>query len=68
MLVPLTQAVFDGKPKEIIVACVDYDGLLKYGDSTEVRFTWASERWRGANWLEKVERTNFFRMDSIERK
>lgn len=44
----LDMSVFDGKPEEIEVACVDYDGLLKFGTNVRnLRYTWASERWRG---------------------
>jgi hypothetical protein len=50
----LTQDVFFGQPPEVVVACVDFDGLLKFGDSENVRYTWASERWRGANWINEV--------------
>jgi len=63
----LTQDVFTGKAPEIVVAAVDYDGLLKYGDSTSIRYTWASERWRGAEWLERVEKTDFEPLTKIDR-
>ena len=63
----LKQDVFNGKDPRIVVAAVDYDGLLKYGDSTAIRYTWASERWRGAEWLEKVEKTDFEPLTKIDR-
>uniref|UniRef100_A0A6M3J4J9 Uncharacterized protein n=1 Tax=viral metagenome TaxID=1070528 RepID=A0A6M3J4J9_9ZZZZ len=47
----LQQDVFDGQPESVVVACVDFDGLLKFGDSALIRFTWASERWRGP-WID----------------
>lgn len=43
----LTQDVFKGQPKEVNLAGVDYDGLLKFGVAINPRYTWASERWRG---------------------
>ncbi|MCP4409772.1 MAG: hypothetical protein GY807_18915 [Gammaproteobacteria bacterium] len=63
----LTMAVFDGLPANIQVACVDYDGLLKFGDNADVRFTWASERWRGAEWLKEIEGTNFKPLTHLRR-
>ena len=55
----LTKDIFKGLPKQIVIACVDYDGLLKYGDDIYIRYTWASERWRGCNWLKTIENTDF---------
>jgi hypothetical protein len=55
----LTQAVFIGQPESVVVACVDYDGLLKFGDCADIRYTWASERWRGANWINQTEGTPY---------
>lgn len=49
----LTQAVFKGQPPEVVVACVDYDSFLKFGDTRYIRCTWASERWRGAKWIDE---------------
>ena len=63
----LTQSVFSGQPSNIVVAAVDFDGLLKFGDSKSIRFTWASERWRGANWSKKVPGTNFEPLTKIDR-
>jgi hypothetical protein len=63
----LTQEVFNGKPIEIVVACVDYDGLLKFGNNPCIRFTWASERWRGSDWLEEVSNTDFEPLTKIDR-
>ena len=56
---PLTQDVFKGYPPEVVVAAVDYDGTLKLGDATHIRYTWASERWRGCRWVTKVHGTDF---------
>lgn len=55
----LDQSVFKGQPQKAVVACVDYDGRLKFGDSTNIRFTWASEVWRGANWLACIDNSGF---------
>ena len=63
----LTQDVFKGKAPEVVVAAVDFDGLLKYGDSIDIRYTWASERWRGATWLEKVKGTSFEPLTKLDR-
>jgi hypothetical protein len=63
----LTQSVFKGQPKEVVIACVDYDGLLKFGDSVYVRYTWASERWRGANWINKTENTDYEPLSLLRR-
>jgi hypothetical protein len=63
----LTQEVFEGKDPSIVVACVDYDGMLKFGDSTDIRSTWSSGRWRGANWLEKVKSSEYEAMTMIKR-
>ena len=66
---PLTQEIFKGQPPEVKVACVDYDGLLKFGrDLSNLRYTWASERWRGAEWVEKREGTDYEPLTSIKRK
>ena len=65
--IELTQDVFDGHPPEVVVACVDYDGLLKFGDGIHIRYTWASERWRGANWLTKVGETDYEPLTSLIR-
>ena len=54
----LAQSIFDGQPPEVVIACVDYDGLLKFGDNIDVRYTLASERWRGCNWISKIEGTS----------
>jgi hypothetical protein len=56
---PLTQDLFVGKAISINVVCVDYDGLLKFGTNKGVRWTWASERWRGADWLIKIPNTDY---------
>lgn len=64
----LTQEVFKDQPPKVVVACVDYDGDLKFGDSTFIRYTWASERWRGANWISVVEKTNYKPLTMLVRK
>ena len=63
----LDQSIFDGQPAEIVVAAVDYDGMLKFGDSPDIRYTWASERWRGAKWISKVEGTDYKPLTMIAR-
>ena len=64
----LDQSVFEGHPPEIVVACVDYDGLLKFGaNAGNVRYTWASERWRGAEWATTVPGTGYEPLTSIWR-
>jgi len=62
----LNQSVFVGQPPEVVVACVDYDGLLKFGDSKYIRYTWASERWRGAEWINERP-SDFEPLTSIHR-
>ena len=63
----LTQSIFAGRTLNIRVAAVDYDGMLKFGDSIYIRYTWASERWRGANWIEKIHNTKYKPMTMIVR-
>jgi hypothetical protein len=64
----LDQSVFDGQPPEVTLACVDYDGLLKFGKNVQnYRYTWASERWRGADWIEKRGGTDYEPLTSIRR-
>jgi len=55
----LEQDVFRGQPDNVVVACVDYDGLLKFGDDIYIRYTWASERWRGAEWISKIKNSGY---------
>jgi len=64
----LDQTIFKGLRQSIVVACVDYDGLLKFGDSACIRYTWASERWRGANWLKEIPNTQYEPLTRITRK
>jgi len=65
----LDQSVFDGQPPEVTLACVDYDGLLKFGKNVRnYRYTWVSERWRGADWVEQREGTDYKPLTSIRRK
>jgi hypothetical protein len=64
----LDQSVFEGQPPEVTAACVDYDGLLKFGKNVaNLRYTWASERWRGADWHEKREDTTYKPLTSLFR-
>lgn len=67
----LDQSVFDGLPDEINVACVDFDGLLKFGHytlgKTWLRFTWASERWRGVEWKKKVPGSGYEPLTKIHK-
>jgi len=64
----LDQSVFEGHPPEVTLACVDYDGLLKFGKNVRnYRYTWASERWRGADWVEEREGTDYKPLTSIRR-
>jgi len=65
----LDQSVFDRQSPEVKLACVDYDGLLKFGKNVRnYRYTWASERWRGADWVSKVPSTDYKPLTSIMRK
>ena len=63
----LTQSVFKGQPQNVVVACVDYDGLLKLGDCVHIRYTWASERWRGAEWINELPDTRYEPLTSLVR-
>lgn len=63
----LDQDVFKGQPPEVVIAAVDFDGLLKFGDCKHIRFTWASERWRGAEWINEVEGTDYEPLTSLIR-
>ena len=65
----LDQSVFDGQPDEVAIACVDYDGRLKFGaEVTTPRYTWASERWRGAKWVNEVPDSGYKPLTMIRRK
>ena len=65
---PLGQNVFEGQPTDVTLACVDYDGLLKFGKNVgNYRYTWASERWRGADWVSQVEGTDYEPLTSLQR-
>jgi len=58
----------DHETTEVECACVDYDGCLKYGaNMRNLRYTWASERWRGADWVSQVEGTDYKPLTSILR-
>jgi hypothetical protein len=63
----LDQSVFDGQPPEVVIAAVDYDGRLKFGNSVNIRYTWASESWRGAEWINETEGTDYEPLTSIRR-
>ena len=63
----LTQEVFNLCPKAE-VACVDFDGLLKFGiNAGNVRTTWASERWRGAEWVKEIPNSGYIPLGMIRR-
>lgn len=64
----LDQTVFQGQPSSVVVACVDYDGLLKFGDRTTIRCTWASERWRGASWVAQVPASGYAPLSMLIRR
>jgi len=64
----LTQEVFNGQPKEVDWAGVDYDGLLSFGKAINPRYTWASERWRGFDKIgESIKNSGFKPLTSIRR-
>ncbi len=64
----LTQEIFKNQPADITVAAVDFDGLLKFGKNLRnIRYTWASERWRGFDIVSKVEDTDYKPLSKIER-
>ena len=64
----LTQELFNGKPKEVNWCGVDYDGLLKFGNAYQPRYTWASERWRGFDLIgEKIVNSGFKPLTSLSR-
>ncbi len=68
VMIDLDQSVFDGQPPEVTLACMDYDGLLKFGKNIRnYRYTWASERWRGADWVGEREGTDYKPLTSIRR-
>lgn len=57
----LDKHIFDNLPEEINFACVDYDGLLQFAIRTAKdapRYTWASERWRGCDFIDKYKQEN----------
>ncbi len=49
----MNQSVFEDQPSNVVIACIDYDGILKFGDSKTIRYTCPLKRWRGANWIDK---------------
>lgn len=64
----LTQEIFNGRPKEVNWAGVDYDGLLSFGKATNPRYTWASEIWRGFEKIgETIKNSGFKPLTSIRR-
>lgn len=64
----LTQDIFKNQSVEITIITVDYDGLLKFGKNPRnVRYTWASERWRGFDVVSKVENTDYKPLTKIEK-
>jgi len=65
----LTKELFKDKPDYINWCGVDYDGLLKFGVAKNPRYTWASERWRGIDEVEKyrVENSGFKPLTSLHK-
>ena len=63
----LEQDVFKNQPKEVDWCGVDYDGLLKFGKATSPRYTWASERWRGFEEINRVENSGYKALTSLKR-
>lgn len=63
----LDQSVFKNQPKEVDWCGVDYDGLLKFGKATNPRYTWASERWRGFEEIDRVENSGYKALTSLKR-
>ena len=64
----LQQSIFKGLPEEERVACVDYDGLLKFGINLKnIRTTWASGRYRGADWVQEIKGTTYKQLTSLLR-
>jgi len=55
----LTQDVFKGLPGRIRVACVDHDGLMKFGNGLDVRLSDEPKRWEGARWLKTVRDSGY---------
>lgn len=43
----LTQNLFKNKSNLVNWCGVDYDGLLRFGNAYNPRYTWGGERWRG---------------------
>lgn len=68
IIMELTQGIFENQPAEITVAAIDYDGLLKLGKNPRnMRYTWASERWRGFDVVSEVKDTDYKPLTKIER-
>lgn len=66
--VPLNQGVFFQCPPEVDWCGVDYDGRLVFGIAKNVRYTWASERWRGYEPIgEPIKNTNFIPLTCLRR-
>lgn len=66
--IPLHQGVFFQCSTEVDWCGVDYDGRLVFGRAKDVRYTWASERWRGYEPIgEPVKNTNFIPLTCLRR-
>ena len=66
--IPLHQGVFFQCPPEVDWCGVDYDGRLVFGIAKNVRYTWASERWRGFVPIgDPVKHTNFIPLTCLKR-
>ena len=64
----LTQEIFKNQPDDITIAAVDYDGVLKFGKNPRnVRYTWASEVWRGFDIVTEIENSEYKPLTKIER-
>lgn len=64
----LTQDIFKNQSDDVTIATVDYDGLLSFGKNPRnVRYTWASERWRGFDVVSEVEDTDYEPLTKIEK-
>lgn len=64
----LTQEIFKDKSADIEVACVDYNGMLHFDKNVRnLRYTWASEQWRGFDKVESIENTDYKPLTKILR-
>lgn len=64
----LTQEVFREQPDNVDWVGVDYDGLMQFGEATNPRYTWASERWRGFELIgEPIKNSEYKPLTSLKR-